>query len=198
MRIALTGTHSIGKTTLLNKLIQHFPLTPISGISRNAADTHSFKLNIAHNDEFKSDALQKYLVKKHVKLLKDGLSNKFKTEVFIEDRCLVDALAYTQLFYDRNQINKKTYLYCFKKLNWLDKYDLIIYLPLDITTHKVVQDGYRDIDKQYQIDIDRIIKNVLTMSRGSSIYTCTNTDFHKRDYEVMKIIERKLKCLKEN
>lgn len=185
MRIALTGTHSIGKTTLLNKLLYKFPLTPISEITREANREHGFKLNIAHNNEFKSDILQKYLINKHISLLDEG--KNFETEIFIEDRCIIDALAYTFLFYKKNQISRSTLDYCAKGYDYINKYDLIIYLPLNSDIHKVVQDGYRDTNKQYQIDIDKYIKEMVS-HYPMRVYKCINDDFSKRNAEVVNVI----------
>ena len=119
MRIAFTGAHSTGKTTLLNELKndKQFNLTYefIDEITRRMTKK-GLKIN-----EGGDDMTQLLIMNSHI-------SNVLK-EKCIMDRCALDGVVYTRCMYDKGQISDWVMDFAenvFTKI--IDKYDYIFYL----------------------------------------------------------------------
>ncbi len=119
MRIALTGTHSTGKTTLVKELakLKQFKDFNISFSNTRKLGQKGFPIN---NEESNYDTTQELVLTFHIK---DLLKPKF-----IADRCLIDGLAYTQYLNSKNKCSNLT-LELFGQMSslLLNQYDFIFY-----------------------------------------------------------------------
>lgn len=184
MRLAFTGTHSTGKTTLANKISKKFNLKLVTNISREIANQHNLKLNKSYNNEFKSNLLQTILMEKHKEILNTN-------DNIIQDRSMFDVFSYTLSFFDNKQLDMKTLIYNMSILmNNYRKYDLIIHLPLN-NNCLLVDDGVRDKNVEFQNEIDGIISSLIK-GFDINIYSCTESNWEDRDNEVMDVIEHNL------
>lgn len=132
MKIAFIGSHSTGKTTLCNELIKdhqdHFLIPEIARV-------------------FGIEKIP--MIKRSIELQKEMIQVQKKIEFyhdrFISDRSILDFGIYSM---DETLIRE-----CFRDMK--GRYDYVFYVPI---TFKIVDDGFRNIDRQFQKDIDRLFQ----------------------------------------
>ena len=137
MLITFAGTHSTGKTTLLNKLKNHNLFKDY--IFCDEITRSIFKKGNKIN-EHGDDNTQLSIMESHVE------NSKHKNAVL--DRCALDGLVYTRYLYETGNVTKKTLDKAediFYELK--DKYDIIFYL---IPEFDVVDDGVRSTNNEFR------------------------------------------------
>lgn len=145
MIISFTGTHSTGKTTLLQKMqndeeFKHYKF--YKQITRKLA-REGFSINERGNDQTQYNILHS-----HYQNLFDDNSNK------ILDRCYLDGVVYTYYLYKNKQVTKsilKLALQQFKK--YICEYDIIFYLTPEFD---IKYDGIRSTNTQFRDEIKHI------------------------------------------
>lgn len=145
MKIALTGSQGVGKSTLCNKLTKHLPKTfYIKEIAREEIKRIG-KLPYKMNDQ-KRFEFQK-------RLLELQLIAESNNPNFISDRGIMDILAYS---YDLPQYNYL--LDIAKQCNIATRYSLVFYIPIEF---ELEGDNERSNDPVYQWQIDSNLRKVL-------------------------------------
>ena len=148
MRLAVSGTHSVGKTTLIRELVKIFPYPQINEISSR------YSL-----DERRNPEIQKKMVREQIEAEEQKSS-------FIVDRCILDYLTYCTLEHYYGTYPKETYDYCFELTSAHMRrrpYDSIIFID-EFTT--VEDNGNRKLDDNYQKEIFLMLGSII---RGVSI-----------------------------
>ncbi len=159
MRVCMTGTHAVGKTTLLTILKEKYPNYDIQleSLTRKAVNDPA-KLNLTTPEESEkliSEAYMKYF-----------LDNQNKD--FISSRHMIDVLAYSMYLSKKNgNISEEVMLEIQEKVEKLKEmklFDLVLYIPIEFDLPEVEKGAkFREgqEDKQYREDIDGIIKFLL-------------------------------------
>jgi len=154
MRVAFTGAQGTGKTTLLKALKEKFPEYAMHDeIVRNL--NKRYPMGISREG---TDYTQAMISNEHLNLAAYSFYNEHNA---FFDRCIVDSHSFAIDMYDRMFISENAILYSkhiFDTIFQYFPYDLIIYIP---PTIKLVEDGVRDTDIEYQQTIDKIMKNQL-------------------------------------
>jgi len=151
MKIALTGTHSTGKTTLLYDLAERLPEYVVISeqLRRAAADLGLEKISDAHKRGLFS-TLQWEGLRRQVNMEEEA------GDKFITDRATLDYDIYYR--YGIGSGDSWAVKIAYSNLAWhrLRKYDLIIYVPPNIP---LVDDGVRHAEEgeQFRLEIDRLI-----------------------------------------
>ena len=138
MKIAFTGAHSTGKTTLLNELKgdKDFSLeyTFIDEITRRMTKK-GLQINEAGND-----MTQLLIMNSHV-------SNILKSNS-VMDRCALDGVVYTRYMYEQGKISDWVMDFAEKvHEKIIDKYDYIFYLTPEFG---IEDDGVRSVNEGFQ------------------------------------------------
>ena len=155
----MTGTHAVGKTTLLTILKEKYPNYDIQleSLTRKAVNDPA-KLNLTTPEESEkliSEAYMKYF-----------LDNQNKD--FISSRHMIDVLAYSMYLAKKNgNISEEVMLEIQEKVEKLKEmklFDLVLYIPIEFDLPEVekgtkFREGQED--KQYREDVDGIIKFLL-------------------------------------
>jgi nicotinamide riboside kinase len=153
MKIAISGSQGTGKSTLI-KAIEDANLLPdytfIKEIVRSLRE-QGVKINR------EADHISQ------CKILEEHYKNHFRYFHFLTDRCAVDAYVYALYDYLHGK-------YTFEEhkqhealfLSSMGFYNLFFYLPIEF---KLTNDGIRDMDIQYQKDIDNLFRIVYTRHR---------------------------------
>lgn len=193
MRIAITGTHSTGKTTLVNRLAcrKEFKEFVESYSNTRRLGKLGLPINCERGEvedpvkEF--DDTQELVLTHH---LKDLLNPKL-----IADRCLIDGLAYTQYLNTRGQVSNHT-LELFGQLtsNFAHSYDIIFYSPI---VGRAEADGVRDVDESFRIGVDKIIQKLLP-GIPTHVFTLPGSDLDANIEFVLEAIKAVLTIGKEN
>jgi len=155
MILTLTGTHSTGKSTLLEALKQEYPLFYFNDSStRDVTNPSERRL-----DEI-SDRVQGRIF--HAICEKEHELNKIKqTQHIFMDRSFIDFTAYTLVFQEQGLLSEdftyKIVTECENRLN-SNMYSKIFYLPIEF---ELVDDGIRSVDKNLQVKVDQTIQELL-------------------------------------
>lgn len=148
MRLAVSGTHSVGKTTLIRELVKILPYPVINEISSR------YTLEQRKNPE-----IQKSMVREQIEAENCNQS-------FIVDRCILDYLTYCTLEYHYGTYPLETYEYCIEQTATHMKnvpYDAIIFIDECIT---IEDNGNRKLEDSYQKEVYLMLLSII---RGASI-----------------------------
>lgn len=144
MRIAITGPHGGGKTTLLNALVK---TKEFSGLDVLPEVTRLIKEAGLDINELGSDETQILVLAKH-------MQNLILHKNFIVDRCLLDGLVYTEYLSEHGKVSSYLVDYAMNLLeDHLRDYDLVLYIPAEF---EPADDGVRSIAKEFH---DWIVKH---------------------------------------
>ncbi len=147
MRIAFTGAHSTGKTTLINILKQNPDFVDYTFIH---SPTRSIQVNGNQINEKGDDTTQNLIMFQHV------MNSNTSAKKVVFDRCSLDGFVYTSYLYANGKVSKETLkiseCIC---LNTISKYDCIFYLPIDIELNN---DGVRSQDPDFQLKIGKLFE----------------------------------------
>lgn len=148
MRLAVSGTHSVGKTTLIRELVKVLPYPVIDEISSR----YTF-------EQRKNPEIQKRMVREQIAAENERTS-------FLIDRCILDYLTYCTLEHHYGRYPFETYEYCLhltKDHINSNPYDAIIFINECIP---VEDNGNRELGVVYQREIFLMLSSII---RGVSI-----------------------------
>jgi hypothetical protein len=139
MRIGITGSHWVWKSSLLNSI----DWNKIQEIARKLIKE---KWNPKYMTKYELEEFQETLLIKQIRaeLWKDS---------FIIDRTVFDILAYSQWLYNYKELKKRVIKYLGNF-----PYHKVIYIPIEF---ELEDDWIRFEDKEYQKEIDKRILNLL-------------------------------------
>lgn len=188
MKISISGTHSTGKSTLLelaqkSTFFKNWILLP--GITR-MAKASGFKINEEGDDE-----TQLFIASYDIQNILG-----YKIDNTISDRCLLDTLVYAVYLNKKGVVSEDTV----KILSELWKrfqysFDIIFYIEPEF---KLVEDEIRSVNQEFQIEIKEIFDDfirVLELSQSDifnkfpSICRLTGTPTQRFLQMVKKITE---------
>jgi hypothetical protein len=158
MRIAVTGTQCIGKSTFIDDFISRWPMYKKPSKSyRDIITEKNIKLNREGDREGQFAIL-------------DALCEQAETnadEKFcIHDRCVIDNLAYTLWLAAKNQGGVQPQDFTasiIQAQQSLKYYDVIFFLPISQMSPIPLEERVnRDIDENYREEIDSILKTFNT------------------------------------
>lgn len=151
MRIGVSGSHGVGKTTLANKLRRVTRLPAIDEIARTVANEMGFE----DNEQIRA-ADRETLKIFQQRIYYNQLLAERELSTFISDRTVFDVIAYKHLYgLDRGLIDEFTQ----HASRHSASYDLIFFCP--IPTAEIAADGFRLTDPASQISIDFHLKTLL-------------------------------------
>jgi len=155
LNIALVGSHSTGKTTLVSLLQQCFAAKfyCISEVARSII-SQGFPLGQDAN-------VDSYINYVNEQLKAEKKSQEVNYDVLISDRTILDTVAYAEA--NRTLPRPFIPIYLIEMLEnvWLlekDFYDIYVYLPIEF---EMELDGIRPADKEYRHLVDRKILELL-------------------------------------
>ena len=182
--IQFTGAQGVGKTTLVNSLLEKYKGYPIKGVTRELLDSGEIS-RVAWSKENQTRIFTEFSLR-----YLEALSNT-DYRLIISERTFVDGLAYTRLHSKDPGLEKlATRLIqttCIRK----DIDICTIYVPP--FTDIVEDDGVRDINTVSQVA--SLIVSILSKSRIPHIYL-SSRDLNKRVLEIEQIVEARYPLFK--
>lgn len=180
MKVAISGTHSTGKSTLLEHLqnisqLQEFIF--VEGVTRQAA-----KQGLPIN-ELGSDLTQLYCIGKDLENLL-----RYQSQSFISDRCVWDTKVYTDYLYLHRQISVQTKEYIdilFRQM--IGNFDMIFLLKPEFG---LVDDGVRSRDIKFQSDINDLFIETASLVGIGKICEISGTVQQKSNQIIETICQR--------
>jgi dephospho-CoA kinase len=157
MKISFTGTHSTGKTTLLN-ILKNSP--EYSQFTFHDEITRKVQAQGIDINENGNNLTQLLILDTHIRNL---LSPRF-----IADRCILDGIVYTEWLYNNYKIDDWVYSYSRNLFKYLiPQYDILFYL---VPEFNIVDDGVRSTSHTFQHDIQTIFEKYIEQYNIPVVY----------------------------
>lgn len=156
LKIALTGAHGTGKTTLLSRLSTDLASFGRIKICREAP---RLIIDYVNDQEFfrrgKNTPNRQGLI--FVEHLLEEQRNSIDCDIVITDRTLVDHLSYTTVLFPEFAKSVEYDVYKSMSLSSLHSYDEIFKLPIEFS---VKDDGVREDSVEFQAQIDSAMDDI--------------------------------------
>jgi hypothetical protein len=143
-KVALVGTHGVGKTTIAYEL---------GGVIKRKGITVELLTEIARecpfplNEQASREAYQ-WIIARQIQL---EIEKSTRADVLVCDRSVLDNFAYYVRRYGATDTGTEALgAYC---REWMKTYDLLVRLPV---TEPLVADGFRSVSEKFQCEIDRL------------------------------------------
>ena len=152
IQLNFTGASGTGKTTMLNKLHELYPDLKIkTNVVRDLVKEKGIKINEMGNDEGQKvifDAYDKFLIEN-------------KDEEYINDRCVIDPLAYTIVSAAGYQVDRSVLDYQWQRTKGIVDEGLlkvVFYFPIEFAC---ADDGVRSKDEDYRKETDAAFRGII-------------------------------------
>lgn len=182
-KIALVGTHCAGKSTVIKELKEILYKEEYDvGIGHEVTRACPYNLN-----KKATFLTQWYCMSRQIEM--ESELGKQYDQLFL-DRSVYDVLAYSYRQIQHHMMSVEEYLVLQQAMDaWVDyfPYRALIQLePLDI----VEDDGVRDVDKEYQIEIYDVINRIFTRNipKITKVYHIKSMDKDERNEQVYNIV----------
>jgi nicotinamide riboside kinase len=143
MKIGLTGTHSVGKTTLLNALRSEPCFKDFAICDEVTRQIRALGFAINENG---NDNTQRVIMLKHIE-------NIMLNDNMITDRTALDCLVYSRYLWKNQRITNDTFSIIHKLfLKLWPQYDLVFFIEPEFD---LVSDGVRSIDEDFRNNIHK-------------------------------------------
>lgn len=190
LRIGITGTHSVGKTTLAHSLVEKLNNKDrrIILVKKQVRDVAA-DLSIQNVEEVARrgpkwfSLFQWEILRRQINSEQYAVKNGYS---FVSDRTTLDNLAYYMLGNsgDSEAVRKMYEGIALK--NMKRGYDLILYLPPVIPMEG---DGFRQTDEEFRDKIDRAIRRLIAL-HGIACYAIKAVALNERINEVLGAIPK--------
>ena len=175
MRYALTGSHGVGKTSIINGLEDFLIEKGIKTITNSSKARNLKNIGFKINDNA-NDASELLLASNHI--------GRFNEDNWFADRCIIDTYGYTCHNFFHGRVKKKTHSTIeHMTKEFVKLYDKIFYIPIEFP---MVSDGVRKDDELYRQIIDQYIKN----------FIINNKDTQSKFIEVRGTVEERVDYIK--
>jgi nicotinamide riboside kinase len=152
IKVTISGAHSQGKTTLLDRLSRDSYLAQ-QNFRFGASSVRELQKIGVNISEAGNDVTQALVISTHIQ-------NAYKEGNWVLDRCILDSAAYGFVAKSGGKIKQAT-----MDFNWIiakeliSKYDLMFYIMPELP---LVNDGTRSLDQQYFEDACRAFEHAIT------------------------------------
>jgi nicotinamide riboside kinase len=148
MKISFTGTHSTGKTTLLNCLKEDKQYSDYKFHDEITRTILSYGIDINENG---NNLTQLLILDTHIRNL--------LYPNFIADRCILDGVVYTEWLYNNLKIDEWVYTYSKNLFKYLiTQYDVLFYIKPEFS---LIDDGVRSSNIDFQKEIYTIFEKYI-------------------------------------
>jgi nicotinamide riboside kinase len=174
IKIAISGPHGCGKTTLINEMKDFFKsFNKAVYIIEEVARSYSYS-------SLETIESQRWIWENHIK--EEIKTREANYDIILCDRCLLDNLIYYKYLLNQQEINIDPVFASFWNSTkiWMNTYDYISVLPMN--PEFIVDDGFRIIDMNKTIEINKLFIKYLKPYQ--------NIDINRFNYEevIMEIL----------
>lgn len=148
MRITISGTHSVGKTTLLNRLKEVDELKSFEFNSENMRELNKkgVKVNLEADDD-------------SAYVIADSNFKLAERDNYISDRYVLDGFIYARYHNIHDKVSDEVIKYYYSRINDIRAAsDIVFFIQPEFD---IVDDNFRSTDIKFQKDIDILFKEYL-------------------------------------
>ena len=191
MRIAISGAHGVGKTTLAKSLAGKLNLPLVEEVARSVAAENGFKTTT----DIQNAVPSARALYQHSVFFRQVMKEDYYHSGYVSDRSVFDCVAYC-ILYDLHH-DFISFLRA-EAIKHSSDYDFIVYCP--IPDGKISADGFRLTDKESQKFIDDSLRILLAFAKCPVLALGKSRDLWEE--EVLEYIrgkksERHLSCRNE-
>lgn len=191
MRIAISGAHGVGKTTLAKSLAGKLNLPLVEEVARSVAAENGFKTTT----DIQNAVPSARALYQHSVFFRQVMKEDYYHRGYVSDRSVFDCVAYC-ILYDLHH-DFISFLRA-EAIKHSSDYDFIVYCP--IPDGKISADGFRLTDKESQKFIDDSLRILLAFAKCPVLALGKSRDLWEE--EVLEYIrgkksERHLSCRNE-
>jgi nicotinamide riboside kinase len=182
MRIAISGTHSIGKTTLARWISRTFDIPYIGEQARHLLETKYHFSEVERNLELFKNFQRD--------ILHGQISTETAHNTFVADRPVLDSAVYVKerLIKERDADTDYWHSYYDKVLKWMRmNYDVVFFLRYDDNFFE--DDGYRNVNKFYMSVIDEMLHYLYLIHFPSLVVEVNTPRWEERKAIVEETLE---------
>lgn len=169
IKIAIVGSHGVGKTTLSSKISEHYKFPVIPDVVREA-----FEKKFTINEQTPPET-QFWILSKQIELERNT------PLPWISDKTLYDNFIYGKVLLRHEKAKEVIYDIVMEQA----KYDVIFYLPVEFA---IADDGLRSLNAEFQQAIDRAYLEFL-QKHGIEYYVIRGT-VEERLRQAVDVIEK--------
>ena len=175
MKIGLTGTMSVGKTTLVNALKKLEQFKDYNFATERSKYLMSLGIPLNTDSTLKGQTI--FLAERCGELMQDNI---------ITDRTIIDVIAFTQNAKTINSADKTSFEEYSR--NFINEYDYIFYISPEGV--EIEDNGVRETNSQYRDTIDESIKHTLQLysHRIKNLHTLSGTT-EERILQILHFIQ---------
>lgn len=179
MKIAITGTHGVGKTTLAKKLADVYKLPLLTETAREVAA----ELGYANTTEMRTAGLDE-IAEFQRRVLQGQITKEALASKFVSDRTVLDMYAYSTL-YGLDWEHHFSWIMGYASA----RYSAIIYAP--IPGGGIHDDGFRLTDPESQQEIDKMVLHMAKQLECPLIELSRNRDnWYKEALHGIEVVRR--------
>lgn len=189
MKIGITGTHNVGKTSLAHSLVGTLKEMGVHAVV-NSEQVRNCPLPTGTEQSNSVDAQTWILGKQFI----EEIELESKYPVVVCDRTVLCNYAYFLWNLQKSkglEASPKAKIIHNLVDNWISTYDFIFKLPISRQT-KLANDGFRSMAKDWQSEIDELIDKIIA-EKNIKVYTIPMDTNERRVKKVLEIIQSKLK-----
>ncbi len=191
MKIAISGTHGIGKTTLAYSLVGALKEKGYhAGVSSEKVRECPLPTGTEKNN---SVAAETWILGKQII---DEIELERKYPLVVCDRSVLCIYPYFLWNLKKESHLKDSPMAKISKnifKNWVGTYDYIFKLPI-IRQSKLNEDGFRSTEKNWQIEIDEILEKIIEKNK-IKVHKIPPDKNEKRVQKIIEILRRDLEKL---
>lgn len=165
MRIAISGAHGVGKTTLAERLAEKLDLSLITEVAREKAMQYGYGTTegIKNAGLFSRIAFQ-------LDVFYGQIKAEERKRKFVSDRSVFDCVAYSIYYHLPSTIS----VYVLEEaVKYSKRYDAVIYCP---PVEPPTPDGFRLADEESQQEVDRLIRSLIARAQCKVLWLSSDRD----------------------
>jgi len=180
LKIGIVGASCTGKTTLATKLSKYFNLEVIGEIARELFQ----EFNIASPRELINLEDEKRFQQSILDAKRKAESN---LDHFVADRTFIDAAAYWLFHLSQKVKDEESYAYFQRCRDYMNDYNIVIFLPYDRLGGCLVNDGVRTGRIYYNYAMHLLMEGMLADWNINHLLLSSKEDIEAIEYVKSKI-----------
>ena len=174
-KIAIIGTHGVGKTTLAYKLAAYYKS---EGQNVKIINELARECPFPLNDSMDLHTTL-WILHSHIAKELNAIAQKY--EIIVSDRSAIDSIIYARCLLPNDLMSANFRMAQDLARNWMKSYDKIYWIRPDKNKSKISKDGVRSIDYEFQKKIDKEFEYYMDDLFFEDVQSLTTSQIFKKN-----------------